>query len=157
MKHQRLIITFLSVAAFAVGCKPSAERSAADNREATAQQMDKVKTETKEAAQDMNDYSFAQKAEYTEKMQSQLAEINRDLDQLAAKIEKSSDAAKAEAKPKLQALREQAAKLNKHLDEARNATESTWDDVKAGFKKGYGELKDGFQQARQWVSDKIAP
>ena len=64
---------------------------------------------------------------------------------------------KAEAKPKLQALREQTAKLNKQLDEAKNATESTWNDVKAGVKKGWGELKDGFQQARQWVSEKIAP
>jgi hypothetical protein len=45
----------------------------------------------------------------------------------------------------------------KQLDEARNATESTWGDVKAGFRKGYSELKDGFQNARQWVSDKIAP
>jgi hypothetical protein len=32
-----------------------------------------------------------------------------------------------------------------------------WRDVKVGFGKGYRELKDGFQQARQWVSDKIAP
>ena len=148
MKHKRLVITFLSIAAFAVGCK---------KEETTSQQLDKVKQETKEAAQDMKDYTFAQKAEFTEKMQAQLDEINRDLDQLAAKIEKSSDAAKAEAKPKLQALRDQTAKLTKQLDEARNATESTWGDVKAGFKKGYSELKDGFQQARQWVSDKIAP
>ena len=90
-------------------------------------------------------------------MQVQLAEIDRELDQLAAKIEKSNAAAKAEVTPKLQALRAQVAKLNTHLDEAKNATESTWDDVKAGFKQGYGELKDGFYQARQWVSDKIAP
>jgi hypothetical protein len=90
-------------------------------------------------------------------MEKQLAELNRELDQLSAKVEKSSDAAKAEARPKLQALRDQAAKLNKQLDEARNATESTWDDVKAGFTKGYAEVKDGFNQARQWVSDKIAP
>jgi hypothetical protein len=47
--------------------------------------------------------------------------------------------------------------LNTQLDTAKSATESTWDDVKAGFKKGYSELKDGFNQARQWVSDKIAP
>lgn len=60
-------------------------------------------------------------------------------------------------KPKLQALREPTAKLNQRLDEAKNATESTWGGVKAGFKKGYGELKDGLQSARQWVSDKIAP
>ena len=148
MKNKTLLITLLSAAAFAVGC----------NKEpTTSQQIDKVQAEAKQTAQDMKDYTFAQKAEFVEKMQSQLAEINRDLEQLAAKIEKSSDAAKAEAKPKLQALRDQTAKLTKQLDEAKNATESTWDDVKAGFKKGYGELKDGFQQVRQWVSDKIAP
>jgi chromosome segregation ATPase len=151
------MIAFLSVTAFTVGCKPSAEKSAAENREATAQQFDKLKTETKEAAQAMKDYAYAQKAEFVATMENQLAELNRDLDQLSAKIEKSNDAAKAEAKPKIQALREQASKLTKKLDEARNASESTWDDVKAGFRKGYGELKDGFNQARQWVSEKIAP
>jgi len=61
------------------------------------------------------------------------------------------------SKPKLQALRDQVAKLNQQLDAAKNATESAWGDVKASFQKGYGELKDGFNQARQWVSDKIAP
>ena len=148
MKHKTLLLTCLSIAAFAVGC---------DKEETTTRQLDKVQEKTAEAAQDMKDYTFAQKAEFTEKMQSQLAEINKDLDQLSAKIEKSSDAVKAEAKPKLQALRDQAAKLNTQLDAAKSATESTWDSVKAGSKKAYGELKDGFQQARQWVSDKIAP
>jgi len=148
MKQTTLLLTVLAAAAFTAGC---------EKKETTAQQLDKVQAETKQAAQDMKDYTFAQKAEFTANMQSQLAAINKDLDQLAAKIEKSSAAAKAEAKPKLQALRDQAAKLNTQLDEAKNATESTWDSVKAGFKKGYGELKDGFNQARQWVSEKIAP
>ena len=152
MKNKTLVITCLSIAAFAVGC----------NKDQTAtppvsQQVETVKAETKQAAQDMKDYTFAQKAEFVEKMQGQLTELNRDLDQLAAKIESSSDAVKAEAKPKLQALRDQAAQLNKQLDEARNATESTWDSVKNGFKKAYESTKDGVQQARQWVSDKIAP
>jgi cytochrome c556 len=157
MKLHPLTITFLGIAAFSVGCKPSEEKAAANSQEATAQQFDKVKKETKEAAQQMKDYTYAQKAEFVEKMQAQMAEIDKDLDQLAARIEKSSDAAKAEAKPKIEALREHTAKLNKQLDEARSATESTWNDVKAGFKKGYSELKEGFQQARQWASDKIAP
>ena len=156
MKHQYLLIILLSAAALSVGCDRS-EKSTTENSEATAKQFDKVKTDTKEAAQDMKDYAYAQKSEFVGKMQTQLDEINQDLERLAAKIEKSSDTAKAEAKPKLQALRDQTAKLTKQLDEAKNATESTWDDVKAGFRKGYSELKDGFQQARQWVSDKIAP
>jgi cytochrome c556 len=150
MKNKTLLITFLSVAAFAVGCKPSDDKSA-------AQQMDKVQTETKQAVQDMKDYTFAEKAEFVKAMQDQLTALNQDLDKLAAKIDSSGDAIKAEAKPKLQALRDQATKLNQQLADAQNATESTWDSVKAGSKKAFNELKDGFNQSRQWVSDKIAP
>ena len=148
MKCHKLIITFLSAAAFTVGC----------NKEGTtSQQLDQVQAKTEAAAQDMKDYTYAQKAQFVEKMQGQLTELHRDVDQLAARIEKSSDTFKAEAKPKLQALRDQTAQLNKQLDEVRNATESTWDSVKNGFKQAYESSKDGFNQARQWVSDKIAP
>jgi paraquat-inducible protein B len=149
MKNKTLVITFLSIAAFAVGC---------NKEQTTSQQIENVKTETKQAAQDMKDYTFAQKAEFVKQMQVQLDNLNnKDLDQLAAKIDSSSDAVKAEAKPKLQALRDQAAQLNKQLEDVRNATESTWDSVKSGFQKAYEATKDGFNQARQWVSDKIAP
>ncbi len=148
MTRKTLAIVFLSAAGFVVGC---------NKQQTTSEQLDKVQAETKKAAQDMKDYTFAQKAEFTEKMQSQLAEINRDLDQLSAKIEKSSNAAKAEAKPKIQALRDQADKLNQQLDKAKNATESTWAAVKDDSRKAYDELKESFQQARLWVSDKIAP
>ena len=148
MKNTTLFLALLSLAALAVGC---------DKAQTTSQQLDKVKTETTQAAQDMKDYTFAQKAEFVKDMQAQLDALNQDLDQLSAKIDSSSDAVKAEAKPKLQALRDQAAQLNKQLDGAKNATESTWDSVKSGFSKAYDATKDGFNQARQWLSDKIAP
>jgi chromosome segregation ATPase len=148
MKNKTWVITVLSIAAFAVGC---------DKQPTTSQQMDKVQTETKQAAVDMKDYTYAQKDEFVKTMQGQLDALNKDLDQLSAKIDSSSDAVKAEAKPKLQALRDQTAQLNKQLDDVKNATESTWDSVKAGFSKAYDATKDGFNQARQWVSDKIAP
>ena len=148
MKQKMIFITFLSVTAFVVGC----------NQEPTAsQQLDKVKTETKEAAQDMQDYTYAQKDDFVKQMQIQLTALNKDLDTLSAKIDSSSDTVKAEARPKLQALRDQAGQLNKQLDDVKGATESTWDDVKAGTKKAFASLKDGFQNTRQWVSDKIAP
>jgi len=148
MKHKLLAVPFLLSVALAAGC----------NKDQTAsQQLDKVKTETATAAQEMKDYTFAQKTEFVAKMQGQLDTLNQDLDQLSAKIESSSDAVKAEAKPKLQALRDQAEQLTKQLDNVRNATESTWDSVKATSQKAFDSLKDGFQQSRQWLSDKIAP
>jgi len=148
MKNKTLVITFLSIAAFVAGC---------EKQQTTSQQIDSVKAETKEAAQDMKDYTFAQRDEFVKQMQIQLDNLNRDLDQLSAKIDSSSDAVKAEAKPKLQALRDQSAQLNQQLADAKNATESTWASVKDGFSKAFTATKDGFQQARQWVSDKIAP
>ena len=157
MKYNTLPLTFLVAAAFAAGCKPAEEKPAAGNREAMTAEYDKAKKETKDATQDMKAYAYAQKEEFVETMQNKLTELNRDLDQVAAKIEKATDTAKAEAKPKLQALRDQTASLKKQLDEARIADESTWDSVKSGSQKAYNDLKDGFQVARQWVSDKIAP
>ncbi len=154
---KRLIITFLAATAFGLGCKPAAETPTNPADNATAKQFTKAKAATKEAAYELKEYAYAEKVEFVAKMQSQLDEIKRLLDQLSSKIEKSSDAAKAEAKPKLEALREQAAKLDKQLGEAKNANESTWDDAKTGFTNGYAELKDWFRQARQWVSEKIAP
>jgi len=148
MKNKTLAITILSIAVIGVGC---------NKEQTTSAQMDKVQNETTQAAQDMKDYTFAQKAEFVSAMQAQLANLNQDLDKLSAKIDSSSDAIKAEAKPKLQALRDQAAKLNQQLADAQNATESTWDSVKADSQKAYASLAESFTEARQWVSDKIAP
>ena len=148
MKNKSLFITFLAAVTLIVGC----------NKEKTAaQQIEDLKVETKQAVQDMKDYTFAEKADFVKAMQVQLLALDQDLDTLAAKIEKSSDAVKAEAKPKLQALRDQAATLNQQLADAQNATESTWDSVKATSKKAYDSLKNSFMEARQWASDKIAP
>jgi len=150
MINKTLLVTILSAAAFVVvvGC---------DKEKTIAQQMDQVQAETKQAAQDMKDYTYAQKAEFVKVMQAQLVTLDQDLDKLAAKIENSSDAIKAEAKPKLQALRDQAAKLNEQLADASNATESTWDSVKAGSQKAWDTLAKSFNDARQWASEKIAP
>lgn len=148
MKNMTLAFTLLSAFVFAAGC---------NKEQTTSEQLDKAQAETRQAAQDMKDYTYAQKSAFVETMEGQLAALNRDLDQLAAKVETSSDAVKAEAKPKLQVLRDQTAQLNKRLDEVKNATESTWDSVKSGFNKAYESSKDGFIQARQWVSDKVAP
>jgi hypothetical protein len=148
MKSTKLAVTFLSAIAFTVGC---------DKPETTSQKLDALQQKTAAAAEDMKDYTFAQKAEFTAKMQGQLTEINRDLETLAAKIEKSSDAVKAEAKPKLEALRADASGLERQLEEAKNATESTWESVKTTSRKAFADFKEGVTVARQWVSEKIAP
>jgi len=150
MKYPKITIALLGVATLLAGCKPSEEQS-------TAQQIDKVKTETKATAVDIKDYAFAQKTAFADTIKSQLAQINKDIDDLDARLEKASDAVKAEAKPRIQALRDQEAQLTKQLDAIKDANETSWADFKSGANKALDSLKDGFNQSRQWLSDKIAP
>jgi len=57
----------------------------------------------------------------------------------------------------IQARREQAVQLNQQPDHVEIATESARDNAKAGSWKASDTSKDGFQQARQWARDSIAP
>ena len=157
MKHTRLVITVFSVAAFAVtvGCKQESNVQSSGNEPTNASaQLDRMKQETKEAAEATKDYAYAQKAEYSAKIRAEVAALNNEIDQLSAKVESSSASTKDEAKAKLQEVRDKLARVGENVD---SATESTWEEVKAGAKKGYAEAKDAVEKARQWISEKIAP
>ena len=153
-----LFITSLLAVALALGCKPSAAKPANEAAEKTsAQPLAKVEAATNEAAMQVKDYTFGQKTEFVMAMRAQLIELNQSLDELSVKIEKSSEAVKAEAAPKFAVLREMTTKLNKQVDEIADATLPTWNVMKADTEKTYADLKDGIAQSRQAVSDKIAP
>jgi Arc/MetJ family transcription regulator len=149
----------LGVAALAVGCTSKEVKAtvAPKQAEPAAAHLEKAKVETKQAAQAMRDYAYAEKAEFVAKMKKDLVGIQEELDQLGAKVERASGSAKADAKVKLATVREKWAQAKKQLDRAETATESNWNDVKSGFKQSYVDLKDSFDSARQWLSDKIAP
>lgn len=137
----------LALATFAVGCKPAA----------TPTQTTPAPVSTMASAADLKDYAYAQKSAYAGKMREQAAELAREVAALTAKVERANDAAKAEARPKLEELRGQLDRLNRQLDDAGAATESTWETVKAGSRKAFDELAEGITQARQWASEKIDP
>ncbi|GDY14574.1 hypothetical protein LBMAG53_34520 [Planctomycetota bacterium] len=154
MNHFHLPLSILAISVMCSGCTTTNQPPAPKT---TTEKIDQVSRDTSQASQELKDYSYAQRVEFVTQMQSRLDEINREIDEIAAKVEKSNDAIKAESKPKIQTLRDQADKLKKQLSVAKDATENTWEDVKAGFRKGYADFKEGITAARQWASDKIAP
>ena len=159
MRHSKLVIPFLLATAFAAGCKSTAEKSTAATKQdqTAALQLGKAKAATIEAAQALEDYAYTRKAQFVAMMNKELVATQEELDRLAAKVENSTGAAKAEAKTKLEAVRQKFAQTKQRLDQAENATEATWKDVISGFKESYAGLKDSIAITRQWLSDKIAP
>ena len=70
MKHETLLITFPSNSAFAVGFKQEGRSS---------QPLVKAPANSRQAAQNDNDYSAAQEVECVEEQQSQAAPLNPNL------------------------------------------------------------------------------
>jgi hypothetical protein len=152
-------IAILFVASVLFGCTPRKERAESEPESglATEVQKDKAKTETKEAAQAIRDYSYAEKAEFVDKMKKELGEVEREMDRLSAKVDSSGSAAKTDAKQKLEAVRAQWTKAKEQLAQAESATQASWSDVRDAFKESYGTMHDSFDKTRQWLSDKIEP
>jgi hypothetical protein len=161
MTSSRLAITFciFFAAALSVGCKETADRPTNGTQQdsAAALQLGKARAATVEAAQAMEDYAYARKAEFVAKMKSDMVATQEELDRLATKADAAGHVAKADAKANLAAVREKWAKTKQQLDQAESATESTWNDVKGGVKASYARLKDSLDMTRQWLSEKVAP
>ena len=159
MLIRRLPLPLLCLALVAAGCTPTATPvvPAPSTSTSNAQRLDEIKQDTKAVDQDLQDYTYVQKAEFTARMQAQLDDIGKDLEQLSVKIEAGPEGAKVESRKKIQELREDLAKQHAQLDKVKGADASTWNDIKNSTRKGYSDLKDGVKSARQWLSDKIAP
>jgi hypothetical protein len=107
-----------------------------------------------DATQSAKEYTFAQKDQFIAMLKDQMSALKQDIATLSDKIDKSSDAAKSDAQPKLQALRDQEAKLEQASDRAVGATESTWNDVKSEASAQIDELKKGVDDVRRWITEK---
>lgn len=65
-----------------------------------------MKRETEEAREAAKNFAFARTEEYAAGVRAELAELNKEFDQLSARIDNFSVSAKAGVKAKLEAARE---------------------------------------------------
>lgn len=159
MKHQLRALGYVLVVSGSVACTSTSGESAALTKlHANAEtQALNAKVANEAATQAARDYSYEQRAQFVEKSKRDLGEIEKELGQLASKVDKLNGTAKADAKAKLAAAQSQWTEAKKQLDRAESATESGWDEVQAGIKKAFSALKDSVNASRQWLGDKIAP
>jgi hypothetical protein len=175
MKHSKLILTFL-MTLLATGCgKSSTDNDATATPPAAPTTQPSTPIATPAVAQpastgataapmqlivaqqpkllptDLKDYTYAEKDDYLKAMQVGIDELHLDLVQFSAKIEHTSDATKAAAKPRLDALQLQLTKLGIELGDAKNATESIWGDAKIKVQRASDETRQTFRDVGQWI------
>ena len=156
MKNIFFIASLFTVS-LALGCKPAPEKLAGHSSEPAVPTLEKAQIAANDITAQERNFTFGQKTEFVMAMRVQLVDLNRGIDEHSVKIDHSSEAVQAEAKPQLVELREKAAQFDKQLTEIASATLPTWDVMKADVETAYAALKDRLAKANQAVSDKVAP
>ncbi len=159
MKHTLRIILFVAVGAVAAGCnKPNQDSKAQnDDLETAAATREKAITATNEAATSIENYAYAQKAEFVDAAERELSDFQAEMERLRTKIDQSTGEARDEAQAKLEAVSRKWTAAKAQLDEAKSASAASWEDVQSRYRTAKTDLKSSLDETRQWLSKRIEP
>ena len=79
------------------------------------------------------------------------------MERLRRVIDRSSGATRADAEARLEVVSDGWAAAKAQLDSAETATEASWEDVQSRYRAARSDLKRSFDDARQWLSERIEP
>ena len=163
MKRTIRIIGFLlleGVGGLVMSCVEPTHDDAKDQSDEPgnpAKERENAMTATKEAAEALKVYAYAERDEFIDVANRDLAEIQAEMDRLRQVAARSRGAARADAEAKLEVVAERWADAKAHVERAESATESTWEDAQARYRKTRSDLKTSLDESRQWLSDRIEP
>ena len=84
----------------------------------------------------------ATKVAYQKKLEAQLKEWDKQLDQLMATAKKAGTDVRVKVEDELAGLKKKRATAQKKLDELRDRGENAWEDLKDGVEKAWDDISD---------------
>ena len=144
-----LMLTFTFASMFVLASctnKTNQEEAREDIRE----DLIELKQEVNEDVKDFNNYTYAEKDKFVVDANSELDNINVEIADLKAELDKAGDNFSAETKAaykksiaELEQLRDD---FKKKIDKVQNSTESTWEQTKKDVGETYGKTKNSIKK-----------
>jgi TolA-binding protein len=157
MKHFTTILSGAIIAVLLVGCTPKtestsneediAEKKTAGSTEETSPSAEDVKKEVSEAWEAIKSYGFEKREDYQKAAESQLKELNQQIEGLQVKASALKEDMQKEIQQQLDALEEQRDAVQEKLDKIGSATEDAWQEVTAGVNKAVEDLQSAYEDA----------
>jgi len=85
---------------------------------------------------------------YIEKMEKQIRQWDKEMDDLLAAAGKTKTKLKGEYKSAIAKIDTRKAAAVKHLEELRESGEDSWEDLKKGFENSWKELRSSIERAK---------
>jgi len=138
-----LLVTVLLLALVALpGC---GDNEQTQGKPATVSKED-VKKEAKEAYDTTKAYAQEQMQAFRQQTETRLAEYEKDIDQLQAKVEKMGGDAKAKTEQQLTALRQKREALSEKMKELGSSSEGAWEQIKSGIEAALEDLGNTYKK-----------
>ena len=135
------LVLLLALGAFA-GC---GENEQSQSKPATVSKED-VKKQAKEAYDTTKTYTQEQMQAFRQQTEAKLAEYEKDIDQLQAKVEKMGGDAKAKAEQQLTALRQKRDAVSEKLKALGSSSEGAWEQIKSGIDAALEDLGNTYKK-----------
>jgi len=137
-----LAITLLLALGALPGC---GEKDQSQSKTATVSKED-VKKEAKEAYGTTKAYTQEQMKAFREQMETRLAEYEKEIDQLQAKVESLGGDAKTKAEQQLAALRQKQDEVSGKLKELSSSSGKAWEQIKSGLESAMDDLVNAYKK-----------
>lgn len=154
-RHIIMLITLFFIGSIFTGCDMNGKSASQLRQEELITKLNQEKTDKQVAAAASTDYTYSQKTEFITEMKKELVNLQEQIDQLSAKIEKADEAVKTDANPKITALREELEMAKKYIETTDTADEPSWETAKNDFRKATVDLRDSFAKTNKMITDKI--
>lgn len=105
-----------------------------------------VVKEAQETVEAAKQYSAQQKEAFQRKAQEELAVIQRQILELRAKIEKSSETTRGDLQKSINELQQRKEGVRAKLDELKGTTDTKWRDLQEKMKTSLDELKHSYHK-----------
>jgi outer membrane lipoprotein-sorting protein len=105
-----------------------------------------VKKQAKEAYDATKAYTQEQMQAFREQTAARLAEYEKDIDQLQAKVEKMGGDAKAKAEQQLTVLRQKRDAVSEKMKELGSSSEGAWEQIKSGVESALDDLGNTYKK-----------
>lgn len=128
------------------GCERKGDADAPGGDQETS--LEDATTKIEEAAETTLDYVAQQKESYEEAMAKKLAQLSKDIDDLAQKTEEAGDEAKAEITDAIDALTKKKRDVERKLDELKSNTPDAWEELRDGLDAAVKELEKSYERAK---------
>ena len=146
------IIALAALCFFMTACseqKPTAEKGSPEKArvENLATTPADIKKEAEDLAKTTMAFTEEQKALYQKKIQEKMAQYNRELVVLEAKLAKMNEQAKADLVAEMENLSRKKAEMGIKVRELQTASGEAYEDLKEGLDKAVEEMDKAYDQA----------